>query len=176
MDISKFFEENKKKITDQWYDSTIANYPSESGKFLNARIDRFSNPIGYTHGDNLPIIFDEILKGETSPALTDALEQIIRLRAVQEFTASQAVGFMFQLKTVLRENFDKIAGKKADAKDLLDFESQIDGVALLGFDLYMKMKEKIYTIKSSEQKKTFSTMVERLNKKYERYDEEYETK
>jgi len=176
MNLSKIFAENKKKITDQWYDSTIANYPSESGKFLNARIDRFSNPIGYTHGDNLPIIFEEILKGETSPALTDALEQIIRLRAVQEFAASQAVGFLFQLKTILRENFDSIAGKNADAKDLLDFESLIDGVALLGFDIYMQMKEKIYAIKSSEQKKTFSTMVERLNKKYERYDDEFESK
>jgi len=172
MDISKAFEEHKKNISNKWYDLAIQNYPADSGKFLNARIDKFSNPIGYTHGDNLPIIFDEILKGETSPALTEALEQIIRLRAVQEFTASQAIGFIFQLKTVLRENLSSYAGKKADIKDLLEFESLIDGVALIGFDIYMEMKKKIFEIKSSEQKKTFSTMVERLNKKYEKYDNE----
>ncbi len=170
MNISKVFEDNKKKITDLWYDRVIAIYPTDSSKFLMVGKDRFSNPIGYTHQENLPIIFDEILKGESSKELLNALEQIIRLRAVQEFSASKATGFIFQLKSVLRENFKSFAGKQSDLSDLMEFESQIDGVAMIAFDIYMEMKKKIYEIKSMEQKNTFSKMVDRLNRKYENND------
>ena len=167
MKFSTALKDNKKKIVDSWYTLVIENYPAESTKFLVKAKDRFSNPIGYTHHENLPIIFDALIKGESSDELTKALEAIIRLRAVQEFTASQAIGFIFQLKTVLREKFKEITGKKGDLSDLMEFESQIDGTTLIAFDIYMDMKKKIFEIKSMEQKKTFSTMVERLNKKYE---------
>lgn len=167
MTIVKALEKDKKRICERWIKLVIENYPADSSKFLSVGNSRFSNPIGHIIQENIPIIFDEILKGEPTDDLKSGLEAIVRLRAVQEFSASQSVGFVFQLKTIVRESFKDIAGKSGNMSDLLEFESMIDGTALIAFDIYMEMKKKIYEIKSNEQKKTFSKMVERLNKKYE---------
>ena len=167
MNIVTQLERHRKKITEQWIKRVIESYPADSSKFLSVGNNRFANPIGHILKENIPIVFDEILKGESSDELNEALEAVIRLRAVQEFSASQAVGFLYQLKTLIREEFKSIAGKDANIEELLDFESSIDAAMLLAFDIFMEMKSKIYEIKSNEQRKTFSKMIDRLNKKYE---------
>ena len=73
-----------------------------------------------------------------------------RIRAVQDFTASQATAVILKLKKILR---DCLADELRDAsrlKELLAFESRIDQLSLLAFDLYMNCREKIYEIAAHE--------------------------
>lgn len=66
----------------------------------------------------------------------------MRLRAVQDFTPSQAVGFVYLLRDILQEQF--AAGVPPNV------QKRIDTTALLAFDLYMKCREEISDIKVRE--------------------------
>ena len=87
------------------------------------------------------------------------LDEIIRIRALQNFTPSQALAFIFLLKIVIREELAGEILKENLAAEILDLESRIDGLALLGFDVYTKRREKIYEIKADEAKRRVSGLM-----------------
>ena len=51
---------------------------------------------------------------------------------------------------MIREVLDKEVGEHQLADDLLVLESQIDDLALIAFDVYMKCREKIYALSANE--------------------------
>ncbi len=123
-------------------EQTLATYPSQTLRFLQSEKDRFRNPVGHTLRDGLATLLDEIT-GEMDPVkLGPALEGIVRLRAVQDFTPSQAVGFVYLLRDILQEEL--AAGVPPNV------QKRIDTTALLAFDLFMKCREEISDIKVRE--------------------------
>ncbi len=84
-------------------------------------------------------------------AIVSYLDPMIRIRAVQVmFSASQAVAFIFSLKEAVRSNL-----KKREIQDdqiineLIMFESKIDKVGLMAFDIFMKCREQVYELKAN---------------------------
>jgi RsbT co-antagonist protein rsbRD N-terminal domain len=134
--------EQKQAFLEKWWEQTLATYPSQTVGFLHNEKDRFRNPVGHTLREGLATLLDE-LTGEMDFAKIElALESIVRLRAVQDFTPSQAVGFVYLLRDILREEWE--GGKPPDV------QRRIDTTALLAFDLFMKCREEIYEIKARE--------------------------
>ena len=82
--------------------------------------------------------------------ITSFLDPIIRIRAVQNFTPSQATSFILSLKKVLRENLTKELRDNGATAELIAFESKIDQLCLMAFDIYMQCREKIYQISANE--------------------------
>ena len=94
-------------VLEQWIAQTIQSYPSAAVAFLSGESDPFRNPVGHTVRQCLTVLFDR-LHGEIDPGcIAPALDALIRLRAVQDLTASQAVGFVFLLRPILRELWPK---------------------------------------------------------------------
>ena len=93
------------------------------------------------------------------------LDQVIRIRAVQDFSPAQAVGFIFLLKKAVREQLEKDIREKRLSEEISLFESKIDELALLSFDIYMKCREKIYEIRVNEVKNRTCRLMEFLEKK-----------
>jgi hypothetical protein len=50
----------------------------------------------------LPVLTAELLGEMDQARVAGALESIVRIRAVQNFSASESVGFVFLLKGILR--------------------------------------------------------------------------
>jgi hypothetical protein len=73
-----------------------------------------------------------------------ALEGVVRIRAVQNFSASEAVGFVLLLKPALRAELP--AGPEIEA----DLDRRIDQIALAAFDLYARCREQIYEVRLRE--------------------------
>ncbi|MFH1434866.1 MAG: RsbRD N-terminal domain-containing protein, partial [Pseudomonadota bacterium] len=143
-------------------DSIFASYPPETSQFLQKQKDRFSNPVGHSVAGGTGAIFEALLLGERTDNLLAALDGIIRIRSIQDFSSSQAVSFMFQLKTVIRQELAaQVSSDKDMVEQLLGFESRIDGVALLGFDIYMQCREKLYEISANEAKRRVGKLLER---------------
>jgi len=66
---------------------------------------------------------------------------------VQNFSPSQAAGFIFLLKKTIRERLWHEL-KQLDAwEQFVALESRIDGLALASLDLYTKCREKLFEIK-----------------------------
>ena len=77
-----------------------------------------------------------------------ALGEIIRLRAVQDFTPGQAVGFLAELKPVLRKAL-------SDAEALAVLNRRIDEAEVVAFKLLRECRERIDRIKEGERKRRF---------------------
>jgi hypothetical protein len=78
------------------------------------------------------------------------LLDLIKIRAIQEFTPSQAVGFVILIKEVVRSEIKEELEEKNLYDELLQFESKVDKTALIAFDLYQECREKVYKIRLNE--------------------------
>jgi hypothetical protein len=161
--------DKKEAILKRWLDRIVDSYPAEAAKLLKNNPDPFANPLGQTIAREIEPLFNQLLGEELDEqALRSHLDGIVRIRAVQEFSASEAVAFVFGLKAVVRE----VLGETADRNELLDLEARIDRMALLAFDVYMGCREKIWELKASELKKRADLLLERVNKIYGKLDEQ----
>ncbi len=141
--------QHKDALTQSWFERVANTYPPETARFLASQKDPFANPVGQTTHRSLTILVDLLGTELDHEAARNALDPIIRVRAIQSFTASQATGFIFDLKQVIRK---KCAVKPADADDMARIDGRIDQLALIAFDLYMQCREKIYDLKANETK------------------------
>ena len=148
--LKGLIEKKKKDILHHWFETTIQTYAPDTAQFYKGQKDRFANPVGNTTSEGLPNILDQLLNDFDSDVIKTYLDPIIRIRAVQDFTASQATAFVFKLKGVLRECLSDELQDDACLKELLAFESRIDQLSLMAFDLYMNCREKIYEIAANE--------------------------
>lgn len=133
-----------------WLERILQGYAKSTSRFLAQEQDRFRNPVGYTLKENLPELYTALLLGRASDECKRALDAIIRVRAVQDFSASQAVSFIFHLKDIARQ---ELAGEKRIDRDdsvLAAFERRIDALALLAFDLFVRCRERISEIKTND--------------------------
>lgn len=152
MRLKSLLARKKAVIIKKWFSQVIETYPADTTKFLKGQQDPFANPVGRTISRSLEALFDQFLEGMDHKALTACLDPIIRIRAVQNFSPSQAVGFIFFLKNVIRTNLQKELAQERIDDELVLLESQIDELGLLAFNLYMQCKEKIYELKANEMK------------------------
>jgi hypothetical protein len=159
MQIATLLSQKKAAILGRWLAMIYESYPPETAIFLRKEKNRFDNPAGYRISEGLEGLFGALLEKMERDQVLTCLDEIIRIRALQNFTPSQALAFIFLLKIVIREELAEEIQKENLAADLLDLESRIDGLALLGFDVYTKRREKIYEIKADEAKRRVSGLM-----------------
>ncbi len=150
MRLKSLLTQKKAMVIKKWFGRVIETYPSDTAKFLKGQKDPIANPVGRTIQQSLESLFDQLLEGMDHEALTARLDPIIRIRAIQNFSPSQAVGFIFFLKDVIRSQLHQNIAQEQIDDELLSFESQIDELSLLAFNRYMQCKEKIYELKANE--------------------------
>jgi hypothetical protein len=165
MELENLLAQSKTAILKKWFTLVVETYPPDTARFLKKQKDPFANPVGRTILGGLEDIFDALLKGADREALSSCLYPIIRIRALQDFAPSQAISFVFTLKKVLREELDEeIQGSSQGhqvERELLRFESRVDQLSLIAFDIYMERREKLYEIKATEARKTTFKAFER---------------
>jgi len=163
--------EKKSTILKRWFNMILETYPSTTSNFLKKQKNCFANPVGYNISQGINGIFDELLNEADTDKVSPFLDNIIRIKAVQDFFPSQAMSFIFLLKKALRESLgNKIHGTHI-SEELLLFESKIDDLALLSFDIYMKCREKVYELKANELRNMPFSLLRKANLIYEIQEE-----
>ncbi len=150
MSLNDLLARRKTRIIKDWFALAVETYPPDTASFLKRQKDPFANPVGRTVSLGLEALFNELLKEMDYEIITSFLDPIIRIRAIQNFSPAQAVSFIFLLKKAIRENIKKEALKEQLFNELLLFESKIDQLVMIAFNLYMECKEKIYDLKANE--------------------------
>ena len=148
MNLQTLLAEKKNAIVRKWTDQVLDTYGSP--EFFKKQKDRFANPIGATISDGLQSLFGILLGGGEIDAASKPLENIIKIRAVQDFTPSQAVSFVYLLKTIIHEELAKEKGKEQFLESLPALEARIDTIALMAFDYYMNCRERLHQIRINE--------------------------
>ena len=143
---------NKKKslIVRNWTELIFNSYPAEAINFLSTKKNQFSNPIGFTVTNNAEKIFDELINDCDFERIKMLLDDIIKIRAVQSFPPSQAVYFLLDLKKAIRDECKTELSEKNVSDELSDFELLIDKMLIVGFELYMEAREKVFKIRVNE--------------------------
>ena len=161
MKLISLLKEKRPNILKRWINLILDTYPAESARFFRSQKNRFANPVGSIVAKGAEDLFDEILQENNPDKISTFLDNIIRVRATQDFTPSQAVSFIFLLKKVLREELDKEIQENHIDDELLAIESRIDDVALLAFDIFVKCREKIFELKAMELNNQTYTLLKR---------------
>ena len=150
MDLKTLLEKNRETILGRWFDLIAGSYPRATAEFLAKQADRFRNPVGHAITQSIGPIYDQVVSSMNRDELLDALDGIVRIRAVQDFSPSEAVSFVFQLKAVIRDVIDEQLQRSERWDDLADLESRIDRVALLAFEKYTECREKLDEIRNKQ--------------------------
>jgi hypothetical protein len=135
-------------ILDAWFEKTIGIYPEQARGSISQSSERFRNPVGFAVRESLAKLLEELAGEMDVERAGNAVEEIVRLRAVQDCSATDAVSFVFLLRKIVREHH-------AEA-EFADMESRIDQLALLTFDRYMKCREHLALVRINEAKRALS--------------------
>ncbi len=153
MGLKELLQEKKSSIVKKWFEAVLETYREETRGPLRRQNAQFTNPVGFNLAQGLEGLFDALLKGVIPSEVSAQLDSIVRIRAVQDFTPSQAIAFVFQLKGIVRAELEKELLQDAKIiEDLRTLDAAIDDLGLYAFDLYMQCREKIYDIKAQEAK------------------------
>lgn len=150
--LTNLLVQNKAAILQRWLNLIVESYPAEASPFLK-EANRFTNPAGYVICEETARLLEELLKAQgNSGAICASLENIMRIRAVQDFSPEEAMGFIFLLKRAIIEEVGEEIGKGPIFREWLDFEHRIDEVACASAGTYLKCRERIYELKLNEVK------------------------
>jgi hypothetical protein len=164
MGLQKLLKENKSVILSRWFDTILDTYPSDTKHFLRSKKNQFDNPVAHRISSGIEGIFSQILNDDAERDVSPFLDKVVRIRAVQDFTPSRAVAFMFDLKRLVREVLGEDIRESQLSQELWRFEEEIDKMGLLALDIYMKCREEIYELRVNEVKRSVSRLIARANK------------
>ena len=168
-------EKKKSELASKWFDAILTTYPSDPFNTLKTNKDRFENPIGSTLSHGTIDLVDVLIAEKDFSEGASFLDDMIRVRAVQDFTPSKAMNFIFMLKGIVREELGKEIRQNQIYEELLKFESKIDDLALFAFDIYSGCREQLNEIKTEELKRMTYRLLKNANLVYELPAEEAES-
>ena len=149
-ELAKIIAHKKAAIVKKWFDLTAQTYAPDTAEFLKSKTDPFANPVGVSMLSSLDGRLDQLIHDMDPQIINSYLDPIIRIRAVQNFTPSQAVAFILSLKKALRTSLTKELRDIRNVTELSELESKIDQLRLMDFDIYMQCREKIYQLSANE--------------------------
>jgi hypothetical protein len=139
----------KDAVINAWFARVVDTYPAETARFLRSQSDLFANPVGQTTLRSLRVLVDMLEADPDPKAVREALDPILRIRAIQAFSPTQAVRFVFDLKNIINE---ALPADPKNAAEMRRIDQRIDEMALAAFDIFVQCREKIYDLKANETK------------------------
>ncbi|MGE4298427.1 MAG: RsbRD N-terminal domain-containing protein [Desulfovibrionaceae bacterium] len=145
--------DQREQLADAWLQSVFKTYPIDTVGFLRSKKDQFANPVGNRTTKAIRVLTDELLKdGLDTEAVQEPLDELIRIRTIQDFTPAAACGVIYFLKTIVRDLMAKTPLTPELMTELLQFESKLDTLALISFNIYIKCKTLVYEMRIKEVK------------------------
>ncbi|MGA3054051.1 MAG: RsbRD N-terminal domain-containing protein [Candidatus Korobacteraceae bacterium] len=131
-----------REILEKWIGRLADSQPEQFASLRAPDPDPFRNPVGYAVRESLSQIWQQLLTEMDQNVIDAALDTVLRIRAVQEVSPGQAVGFVFQLRPLIRD--------LSTTLDLAVLESRIDQLILVAFDKYTQCREEIIAVRFHE--------------------------
>ena len=124
---------------------TIGTYPDQTRRLLREGRDSFRNPVGHTLEVSLRGLTEELFGGFDRDRVTAWLDAVVHLRAVQDFSSADAVGFV----ALARHAADRVSGPDSPGlgpEALLVLGARIDDMVVIAADLLNRCRDEIHAI------------------------------
>jgi len=190
MTFGELLRENGDAIVRRWLDDALSTYSKDSSAAFKRRKDPFGNPVGHALRVATATIFETLLaetlsnasesnasesnasesnateSNATEPAkMHEHLREVVKMRAVQQFSASQAVGFIFRLKQAVRTKLEATVGDSRFPAELLQFDQRVDRIAMEAFDIYVECRERLSELRINEVKRRVAWVVHKMDQR-----------
>ncbi|MCL1915989.1 MAG: RsbRD N-terminal domain-containing protein [Desulfovibrionaceae bacterium] len=159
MSIKNLLTEYRERIIAEWLTEVERGYPLSSSGYLRATSHPFLNPAGLRHREAVEAMLDYLRNETAREDLTCALEELMRVRAVQDSTPEAGFALIYALKHILH----RICGpeleeqaKNAGLEEFLRLEKTLDGLMLLALDAYVRCRDKVAELRVEELKRRHS--------------------
>ena len=126
--------------------------------------DPIANPVAHRFRTGMTGVLNALTTcGETptSAVYEPFLDEIIRVRAVQDFSPAQAVAFIYLLKLACRDVLWKEVSENGRFTELFELESRIDVLGLISLDIYCKCREKLFQLRIDQINTQYSRLLKR---------------
>jgi hypothetical protein len=166
MVLENLLLQNQKAILERWFDLILETYSANTAAMMRKDKNQFTNPVGSTLSRETDVLFKNLCEGNQDEKCQASLDSILKIRSVQDFSPSKAVGFIFLLKRAIGETLKNEICKESVMDEWMKFQSRIDDLALQAFDIYMDCREKICEIRVHQartEKEMAFRMMERVS-------------
>jgi len=148
--LGESLQNKRSGLVKKWLGVLLDTYSDQAAEFMRSKTNRFDNPVGTTLRSSLEKLFDLLVTGFDPDQAAGVLDGIVRIRAIQDFPASDSLAFIFQLKDLLRSELGPLATQDQWAEDFQRLLLDIDRMALLAFDLYVACRNQLADIRIKE--------------------------
>ena len=158
---------HREAMARRWAGMVHGTYPFETVGFLRTVKDRFTNPVGFCTEEAAKALMEAIFaEAPDEEAIRKAVDEIIRVRAIKNFSPETAVGIFFAMKDIIRDVVVSAEDKSADCMSALwALESRIDAVALLAFGAYARNREALHRLRVEESQRKQAQLLRLAEKK-----------
>jgi hypothetical protein len=160
-------QERRDAIVQRWQEAVLSAYPADAAALFRSQQDPFANPLGHSVREGTRGVFQTILDGMDREKLRAHLDQLIRIRAVQQLTPTEALSFVFSLRSIVREVIPEAEADTRHRDGLTSFDGKVDGVAMAAFEVYAAMREEVSQLRVNEVKRQVSWVLEKMNRRKE---------
>ena len=170
MGLSDLLREHQSAIARRWQEDVLRTYSEEAVVAFGRERDRFANPVGHRVREAADAVVQDLLDERDPDTMVRHFAEVIRIRAVQQFTAAEAVGFVLRLKDIIRAELGPPNEHPAAAAAWDDLDRRIDRLALSAFDVYTRCREEVYELRMNEVKRQVSWVLDRMRRREDESD------
>ena len=164
MALRDLLAERRSAICERWLDAVLAEYGPATATRWRREPDRFANPIGHALATGLPRLFAAATGDDPLDERAAAgLEEIVRIRTIQDFTPSAAVGFPCHLRAAVRDELGPELADGRHAAALAELDARIERLVFLAFDTYVSLREEMFRLRQEELKRSVASILRRWN-------------
>jgi hypothetical protein len=149
MGLPEILGERREALAGRWRELVLESYPPEAVAFLRQQKDGFRNPVGATIRQSIDELTGALITGVSREGPSAALDAMVRMRAVQNFSPAQTVGFVFLFRRALA---DVLAEDLAavPAAELMELFARLEDLALEAWDRYAACRDKVSDLRARE--------------------------
>lgn len=149
MKLQELLTKKRDYLLGCWEDIILGEYQKDTIRIFKKQKDQFANPVGHKIRVGLTELYDVLCDESDNEVETPGLEDLLKVRAVQPISASTAVSFVFDLKSLVEEQCKK-EGMDSLYKEFLAFCARVDAAALAMFDIFSNCRQTVYQIRMNE--------------------------
>ncbi len=151
------------ELAQKWAELILGTYPKQTQAVWRSNRDQFSNPVGHAILTSTSELMPLMLTWNDAQAVANSLGTLVKIRAVQDFSPAQALSFVFLLKKLLRQEFLPELSARGAVEELLSFETRVDNLATIAFDIYVAARDQVARMRVDEVKRAHTSIVRRAN-------------
>ncbi|SBW10060.1 conserved hypothetical protein [uncultured delta proteobacterium] len=162
MRLAPVLENSCTPLIQSWITAANAIYPFATTGFLRSQQDPFANPVGRRSADLAPLLCRAVIGlPHDGAALRAALEEFVRVRAMQDLPAETSLEALFAYKGIIRASLKEqgLELTAADREELEAMDARCDSLALLAFGMYTRLRETFFEARVQDVRRRHSQIL-----------------